>query len=209
MNLKIRVSKKISPTAPMLILFGLFFILKMNRSFSQTSVQGGMWNYIQLLTVFIGGLLFLSRMRYFWENSVIRAMLLYSGVAILNSLLFLSFNRSNLFSFLILPYAFCVLVIIYQDGAWRKIEKNPYIVVVYYIIAAMFAYSMLSAGKYSTRTGAVADTYYVLGLLPLMLVCTRRYKLLPVMVCGIVVIISGKRAGLLALIVRQDDMPTA
>lgn len=181
----------------LMAVFFAFFALKMLRAFSGSSVQGGIWNYIQLFFVALGILLFIIGIRRYRSDAMVMFLLLYTAVAMLNALFSAHLSRTWIFQYLTLAYPFAILVIAIEIGRVSEIEDNVLLVGVFLIMAAIFVLSMAGNGAYSTKTGAVADVYYVLGLLPLMMICFRKYKAIPLIVCGIAVIVSGKRTGII------------
>ena len=181
-----------------MLVFAVFYILKMRRAFSGSSVQGGIWNYIQLFFVALGFALFAIYIVRFINCSIVMSICIYSALSLINGMIYLHMNQSEVFRYLLIPYAFCILIIACVDGFYNDISSNFILTVTFYICAAMYIIPMLRNGGYSTKTGAVADVYYVLGLLPMMLIWTKRFKIIPMSVCGIAVLVSGKRAGIFA-----------
>lgn len=178
-----------------------FFVTKMLRSFSGSTVAGGIWNYIQILFVLMGGLIIVKNIVKFLSNKIFLALFLYTVLAMLNGLFFIEFSKNRLFSYFMIAYPVCLLALMCKDACFRDIEKNIMIKLTFYIIAGIFIIAMLNGGKYSTSTGAVADVYYVLGLLPLMMIYTKKYKVIPCLICGVAVLLSGKRAGIALVVV--------
>ena len=199
MNYSFKIGRiTVSVQSLLMLTFSVFYILKMQRAFSGVTLQGGIWNYIQLFWIALGFVLFGVYIARFINSSVVMTLLLYSLTALANAFVFLYMNQTDIFRFLMIPYAFCILVIACTDGFHCDVASNIILTVTFYIIAAMFIVSMFSRGVYSTKTGAVADVYYVLGLLPLMMIWTKKLKILPMAVCGFAVLTSGKRTGILA-----------
>lgn len=191
---------KISYSTLLLLLMSLFFITKMFRAFSGSSTQGGIWVLIQLFLMFVGFVLILKKIKSVYKNPAIVALILYVAFAMLNSLFTIEFTILPIYSYTMIPYALCVLMIFFVDGTYRNIENNVILSVTFYLISAIFVFFMLRSGSYSTQTGSVSDAYYVLGLLPLVLVCSKKWSIIPILCAGIVIIISGKRAGLIAFV---------
>lgn len=183
-----------------LFLLCIFFIIKMFRSFSGSSVAGGIWNYIQLFCVAAGFVTFLAKLPVISKNSTVDMLVLFSAISVINTVIYISFDKNSLFSFLTIPYAACVLCLIYCDGMNRSIDNNIIITFSFYFISVLFLVSMLAGRQYSTTTGAVSDVYYILGLFPLMLIYNRKIPIIPIMICAVAIIVSGKRTGILAFI---------
>lgn len=180
-------------------LFGIFFVTKMIRSFSGSSVAGGIWNYVQIAMFLIGVVLLLSFLKYFISDLTFLILLLFTGFSMINSLIFIKFNTEDIFDFLMLAYPFCVFIIAYYISVYTCIEKNYILKLSFYIISSIFIFSMIKGGIYSTTIGAVADVYYVLGLYPLALICSK-HKYVPSLICGMAVLLSGKRLGIVLFV---------
>lgn len=180
-------------------LFGIFFVTKMIRSFSGSSVAGGIWNYVQIAIFLIGIVLLLSYLKYFISDLTFLILLLFTGISMINSLIFIKFNTEDIFDFFMLAYPFCVFIIAYYISTYTSIEKNYILKLSFYIISSIFIFSMIKGGIYSTTLGAVADVYYVLGLYPLALICSK-HKYVPSLICGMAVLLSGKRLGIVLFV---------
>lgn len=198
MKYRLRLGAVTIPVKSILMaLFFVFFILKMQRAFSGSSVQGGVWNYIQLLFAALGLLLFAMKIRRYLDAPLVVFFFLYTILALVNSLFYVELSRTWFFQYLTIAYAFSVLVIAMEAGRYSDIEKNPLMVAAFLLMAVFYVWSMARHGAYSTRTGAVADVYYVLCLLPLMMICFRKYQMIPLFLCGVAILISGKRTGII------------
>lgn len=184
----------------LMLVFLVFFMLKMLRAFSGSSVQGGIWNYIQLGFVFLGSVFFVTTIPRYLHSGVVISLFLYTLIAMVNSLFYVTFTQPWLFDYLTIPYMFCIMMIAFADGRYYDIEENKMLLISFFILAGIFIYSMLSKGIYSTRTGAVADVYYILCLLPLMLVYFKKFKLIPMAITGVAILISGKRTGIVIFV---------
>lgn len=191
-------SLKISYSNLLLLVLGFFFITKMLRAFSGSTTQGGVWVIIQLLLMAIGFILVLKKVKTVFSNAAIIFMFLYALLSLLNSLFSVDSAVLSIYSYIMIPYALSILVIFYVNGSKINVENNIILTVTFYIISTIFIFFMLRSGNYSTEIGSVSDSYYVIGLLPVVLVYSRKCPLLPIFVTGFVIIISGKRAGLLA-----------
>ena len=201
MHLSFRIGfLKISTHNLLMGVFSIFFIMKMIRAFAQTSVAGGLWNYIQIFFSAIGVVLMTLYFNKLIRSIPVLMMFIYGTVALVTSLVSVQISRNALFDYLMTPYALFILVIACCDAAANDIEKNLILTVTYYIIAALFIMNFISAGTYDTMTGATADVYYVLGLMPVVTIRTKRFRFIPMIVCGLAVLISGKRTGIFAFI---------
>lgn len=201
MKIRIRTDAATVWGVCLLSLLSCFFIMKMLRSFSGSDVAGGLWNYIQLFMVAAGIICFLLKINTLLRSKPVRSLTAFSYIAALVSIVYISFDRNSIFAFLTILYASGVLSLIYCDGLNRPIEKNQYIIVTFYLISAIYIFSMLSGRQYSTSTGAVADVYYILGLFPLILIYQKKFPIISILVCTTAILLSGKRAGLIAFVV--------
>lgn len=184
----------------LMLLCAMFFVTKMIRAFSGSNTEGGIWNYIQILFVLFGALA-IVKFRASLLNGQIFTLLLYSLLCLINALPSVSFNRESIFGYLMIAYPVCILAVMSRQTNALRVPNNYILQFTFYVIAFIYCASMLRPGIYSTTTGLVADSYYVLGLLPLVLCYQKRMLWLPISVCGITILLSGKRAGLVAYIV--------
>ncbi len=184
----------------LMFIFSVFFILKMNRAFSGSTVQGGIWNYIQLFFVALGTIFLIIHFFRYITTGPIMTLLVYVLIAMVNTLLFADLSQDWIFDYLMIPYALCVLIIAFEIGRYYDIERNIILTATFFILAVIFISSMISKGIYSTQTGAVADVYYLLCLLPLLMIYMEKLWLIPMSVCGIAILISGKRMGIILFV---------
>lgn len=202
--MKIRISKKeIGVTELLWFLLAAFLIMKEMRAFSGADTKGGLWNIIQLGFMAMG-FYYLLRKPGLLNNRAILWFMLYSVLAVVLAIpYFKSFTASTIFDFVTIPYGALVLILFYCLGLRTNIEKPTILLWTYYIIAVILIVAMrefyVSDASMSER-GAIADVYYILGLLPLILLYTpKKWFWLPMVVATIAIVLSGKRAGLLAL----------
>lgn len=189
---------KVSYSNMLLILVSIFYITKIYRAFSGSTNVGGIWVFIQIFFVALGLLLMIKKYKTAFKNGAVATLSLYTAISMINSLFSIDLTVKSLFSYVMIPYAVCVLMIFLTDGEHRDIEDNKLLVATFYIISAFYLFSMLNSGSYSTAIGAVSDAYYIIGLLPIMLVLNKRRPYIPIFFAGFVIIISGKRAGMIA-----------
>lgn len=202
--MKIRISKKeIGVTELLWFLLAAFLIMKEMRAFSGADTKGGLWNIIQLGFMAMG-FYYLLRKPGLLNNRAILWFMLYSVLAVVLAIpYFKRFTASTIFDFVTIPYGALVLILFYCLGLRTNIEKPTILLWTYYIIAVILIVAMrefhVSDAKLSER-GAVADVYYILGLLPLILLYTPKKRFwLPMLTSVAAIVFSGKRAGLLAL----------
>ena len=117
----------------------------------------------------------------------------------INSIFHLEFNREDLFDYVMIAYPLCIFITAFFIAGHKAIEKQAILNLAFYLISSVFIFSMLRADNYSTTIGATADVYFILGLLPLVLIGAK-IKLLPCLFCGLAVLLSGKRLGIIAFV---------
>lgn len=203
--MKIRISKqKIGVTELLWLLLAAFLIMKELRAFSGADTKGGLWNIIQLGFMALG-FYYLLRKPDLLNNRPLLWFFLYAVMAVLLALpYFKRFTLASIFDFVTIPYGALVLILFYCLGLRTDIEKPTILLWTYYIISLILIVAMQkfhNNGANLDEKGAVADVYYILGLLPLMLLYTpKKWFWLPMLVAMVAIVLSGKRAGMLALI---------
>ncbi len=201
-NKVFRIGKiKISVHTLVMLLFFVFFVTKELRAFRKTSVEGGIWNYIQLLFVLIGVILIFVNFSLFVKSAPFWFLLTYSFLAMLNSLLFVQWKLSSVFDYILLPYALCIFVIAASDAYYNNFDEGWLLLFAFYTMTGIYVINMVIVGSFSTGTGATTDVYYILGLLPVAMVQTRIYKIIPLTTCSIAVVLSGKRTGIIIMVI--------
>ena len=187
-----------------LLLAAIFVITKMRRGFSGSEEAGGIWNVIQLLYVASGVVVLFSKEKTYKTFRCVRLYLGFSFYIWFLSLfpfLFSSMRVSQIFNFATVPYGVMVLILYYAVG--RKAEIKQYwwvLMVAFYIIAAILFFAMRDFRVLSGDQGALADVYYVVTLLPLiMLYTSQKLKLVPFVVAFVVVAMTGKRGAFIAM----------
>lgn len=186
------------------LVLALFFVLKVIRAFSKVSFNGGLWNIIQIGFMMLGCYYLLQKPKLF-TNRPIMYLTMFSVFAVVLALpYFRKFTLMRVFDFVTIPYGALALVLFYCLGLRTDIEKPTIIKWVYYVIAAILMMAMRKfyvGGAIRDEKGAVADVYYILGLLPLMLLYTsKKWAWFPIAVAAAAIVLAGKRAGLLALV---------
>jgi len=202
--MKIRI-KKSSIRFLAILLFDLFVILKMRRAFSLTTQEGGIWNLIQLAFVVFGFFALLRNLKSVFRNVEILCIDLFCLLNLITSLLVIdSFSVSALFSLSKTLYAGMTMTLFYCISlkskdfiADMKSTKYTYYIAGVILISALGRH-MLTGGVKAYEAGAVADIYYLLGLLPMLLIITsRKRQIVPLVFAGIAVLLTQKRTGLL------------
>ena len=188
-------------------LFNIFLLMKMNRAFSGSTQEGGIWNIIQIIYVCVGILFFLKYFKIIAMNKVIVYITLYSICAFFISLITLkNFSLSMLFSLLKTLYPGATLIAFYIVGKKLDPIRDLKSIKIFFMVSATILIvalgrHMYSGGWRASEVGAVADVYYLLGLLPLLLMITDFRKwLFPILATGIAILLSQKRGGLIAFL---------
>ena len=94
-----------------------------------------------------------------------------------------------------------VMVLFYYVGLKANIKQHRWVLLLaYYIITAIIFVAMRDFRIMLGDQGALADIYYVVTLLPLVLLYTpRKLKLIPFILAFIVVSMTGKRGAFVAM----------
>ena len=189
-------------------LFAVFIVMKVWRAFSGDSEQGGFWNYIQIFYVVIGPIIFLKYSKIINKEPAVLFLLLYSLFAFLISLFTIEdLGVSSVFNLVKVPFSGMVLILFYTYRMRSKDMRSSdnLLKAVFYISSAILCYKlgfhMLTGGSRSSEVGAVADVYYILGMLPYILTITDKKRwLIPIAVTAVSIFISQKRAAFIALV---------
>lgn len=189
-------------------LFMIFIITKVWRAFSGSEEHGGIWNYIQVFYVLIGIVVFLKFINSIKREPALILLSVYSMFALTISVLSVkNFNTTSLFELIKIPFAGAIAIVFYSYGYRKETLEDHKIMIkaTFYISAAILCYQlgryMLAGGIRSSGAGAVADVYYILGLLPFILAITeKKRQIIPIVVTAVSIFISQKRAGFIALL---------
>lgn len=190
----------------LLLSLAAYLILKMQRGFSSTEVEGGIWNIIQMLYVLGGLFVLFSKDKTYLSFKFIKYYLHFFMLIWVLSffvIAFGDFSASNVFHLLTVPYGVMCILPFYYFARKSDIRKYPYIL---YLAFVVISYIMVtSLGQYyrtaNGEEGALADLYYILGLLPIIFIYTpSKYRIIPFLVSCAAVMMSGKRTGFIALI---------
>lgn len=189
-------------------LFAVFIVMKVWRAFSGDTEHGGFWNYIQIFYVIVGPLLFLKYSKIINKEPAVLFLLLYSLFAFLISLFTIEdLSVSSVFNLVKVPFSGMVLIIFYTYRMRSKDMRSSdnLLKAAFYISSVILCYKlglhMLTGGTKSSEVGAVADVYYILGMLPYILTITDKKRwLIPIAVTAVSIFISQKRAAFIALV---------
>ena len=188
----------------MMLLATVFVILKMIRGFSATTETGGLWNYIQLLFIGTGCLYLTSKGSDYRSLRCLRIYAIFFLYVWFLSLFPFLFSRKTIgqiFSFLTVPYGLMVLVSFFSIAKKVPIKRYSEVLIIgFFIISAVLFVAMRSFRLQMGIQGALADIYYIVGLLPLiMLYMPRRYSIIPFLVALVCVAMTGKRGAFVAM----------
>ncbi len=189
-----------------LLTLAVFLVLKVQRGFTDSEVQGGIWNIIQVLFV-CGGLYSLFKLKsHEMQYNMIKNYKIFMFTVWFMSFFVIMFTPkisfSIIFQFITIPYGFLCFILFYAIGLKNDIRKYPYIlyltffIIFYLLFSAMQMFYILADEK-----GAVADVYYIVGLLPIIFIYTpKKLRIVPFIIACVAVMMTGKRTGFLALV---------
>lgn len=189
----------------LLILYSILFSLLVITRIVMESAErvGGVWNLIQVALILSGIITYIYYIKnYDLNNPTLNTFLLFGlYIWILSFISLPNLSFSNLYYFLVVPFGPMVMLLFYYLGVKSNIKTSSWIYIIsFFIIAYLVStrrvdyFTMISESK-----GMVANAYYVIGLLPLVLVFIKsKYRVIPFVIAVIVVLLSGKRAGMLA-----------
>lgn len=189
----------------LLLLVVAFLILKILRGTTISDERGGIWNVIQVLFVGIGVYFLLSRNKSYRSIKVIRyylAFFIYIWfLAFIPFITSYKIGLSEWFHFLTIPYGVMVLLAFFSIG--RKADLKQYSWILwscFVIISLLFFRGMQSFRSDAVRIGATSDVYYIVGLLPIILINTvKRYKIVPFLIAFACILMSNKRGAFFIL----------
>lgn len=187
-----------------LLLAAVFFILKMKRGFSGSEENGGLWNIIQLLYIASGVVILFSKKQSFKSFRCVRYYLfffLYIWFLSLFPFLFSRMTVSRIFGFATVPYGIMVLIVYYSVGHNAEIKQYWWVLMAAFcVIYAVLFVAMRNFRVLYGEQGALADVYYVVTLLPLILLyIPQRLKLIPFILTFVVVAMTGKRGAFITM----------
>lgn len=202
MRLSIRIDKREYRYAIVNCLLAVFLVTKMQRGLIQANVAGGIWNYIQLLIIFLGVVCFIFQSRPIFKQKSISCLVLYAFLAfIFAGMQIDSFTRARMYSFIMILYPAALLCLYYT--LCRKCDcKSIWLIsAAFYVIAFLFIRYQIRYYQYGGRKATISNAYYVLTLMPVVAAVTRRkYKIIPFAVTFLALVVSSKRGGMLAFV---------
>lgn len=165
---------------------------------------GGIWNIFQAIFVASGLTVLIHRSKIVFNSPkpIVIFTVFSIYIWILSTLYLEQIDLDKLFYFLVVPFAGMVTLVFYNIGLKTDIDNKKIIyLITFYVVAFIFF-----TGRRKVLTGAadlgmmVANSYYLLTLLPLILVFTKiRFSFVSFLVAFIIILMSGKRAGMLAI----------
>lgn len=188
-----------------LLLLAAFVILKVQRGFTATEEQGGIWNLIQVIFVFLGLTACFSLKRREMNYPMIKTyrctMFTIWSMSFPVILFTSQIDASTIFHIITIPYGFLCFLWFYSCGIKYDIRKYPLLLYIAFIIIFIIMFNaMRSYYLIYDNKGAVADVYYLVGLLPIIFIYTpKKYRIIPFLLACVAVMMTGKRTGFLAL----------
>lgn len=189
-------------------LFAVFVLMKIWRGFSESTEEGGIWNFIQIFYVVIGPFLFLKCSKIINKEPAVLILVFYSLVAFIISIISIeTLTIFSVFNLVKVPFSGMVIILFYTYNMRSKNMQSfdNLLKAVFYISSVILCYQlgyyMLTGGIRSSEVGAVADVYYILGMLPYILTITDKKRwLVPIIVTTVSVLLSQKRAAFIGLV---------
>lgn len=191
----------------MILALAAFVVLKIMRGMSTSEAKGGIWNIIQIVFIAVGLVgMFKCWGSYSKYPFMVVFLVMMTWMWLLASVPFFlgKWTVSMIFGYLTVPYGALVTIAFFWAGKKNPIEKYPLILTTAFYAAAVLLFFFLRMFRMgiSEEMGQLADVYYLLTLLPLVFIYTpKKWRILPFMVVGAVTMMTGKRAGFLALAV--------
>lgn len=183
----------------------VFLVLKIIRGTSTTSEQGGVWNLIQILFIGIGLYVLFSKNKSYRSIKGIRYYLsFFIYIWILAFIPFITSYKIGLsewFHFLTIPYGVMVLLAFFHVGGKADLKQYSWILwFCFVIISILFFRGMQSFRSDAIRSGSTSDVYYIVGLLPIILINTvKKYKIVPFLIAFACILMSNKRGAFFIL----------
>ena len=161
-----------------MIMLGISSLTKLYRnSYNYNSTQqGGIWNIVSLLFIFIAFLYYLK------NNKVkipfaIKSALVYSAFSVFNCLIVeQDMSVFDLYSILMIVFYPCVMLVFYYIGLFTNIARRDKIItnIVFVAIIMIVLLSLISLRAARVDYVMVSIAYYPLCLLPLVMAVNNR-----------------------------------
>lgn len=190
-----------------MIMLGVSSLTKLYRnSYNYNSTQqGGIWNIISLLFIFIAFLYYLK------NNKVkipfaIKSALVYSAFSVFNCLIVESdMSVFDLYSILMIVFYPCVMLVFYYIGLSTNIVRRDKIItnILFVAMIMIVLLSLISLRTDRLDYIMVSNAYYPLCLLPLVIAVNNRnnlWRYIIIVFTFIVLLLSNKRTGTIAFL---------
>lgn len=188
----------------LIILVGIFSAMRIYRnSFNYSSTQqGGIWNIITILFM-VFALLHLMKQKMCYSKPI-KVLLAYSLFVIINGLITMqSLTLNGIYYLLMIPY-FVYVTICFSTVSHEPDRKSIFLVrFIFFTIWILGMSSIVGFRLGFLHFSMVADAYYVLCMLPLLLMyeSSNSIKLLGTICTGVLIAFSLKRVGFIAYII--------
>jgi len=185
------------------VLLSVFCILKVLRgSNTESTASGGIWNFISLFYYFILLVSIVKTKKYRLKPLFI-ASITYIFFAVFAAIYNLNFelNISNIYEFLMIPYAVIVFLSFYLcSGFSSKAEKI--ILFGYFGCIFLNIYSIFKFRFAGAAQAMESDIYFSLGLFPfaLQFLKNKRIKILVIILEFVAVFMVNKRTALISFV---------
>lgn len=166
--------------------------------------SGGVWNIFQVVFV-MTGIYILLKTGFSIINHIssIKALTLFSLYIWVLSYPYLGdFTYDTIYYFLVVPFAVMVILTFYYFGLKNNINNSSWILLILFYAIALLFFSKRQNYLlgYNEEGTLVANAYYSLCLLPLILIYhKKKLSAIPFIITIAVILFSGKRAGILAV----------
>lgn len=204
--MRIRYQRNIGYLLLLLLLAALILLKVWRGLLYQTEEQGGIWNVIQVFLVGMGMLCLFSKSRTYMSIPCIKVYILfclYIWFLSLFSLWNMSLTLPRAFRFLVVPYGAMSLLTVYVVGYKANIRQYAWVLGTTFLVLFYIMFTKWRAYNLDIidSNGATADVYYLIGLLPLILLYTpQKIKIIPFLLAFIVAVMSSKRGALVAMV---------
>ena len=191
----------------LLILAAAFLVLKVRRGVVDTEEKGGIWNVIQVFWVVLGIYYLFKQSKAFLSINCAKIFMVFSMYIWFLSIVFALSTEvlypSRIFRLIVVPYGAMVMLVYFAVSYKANIKQYPIILSIAFLIISIILFITWRSFNLALldENGTVADVYYVVGLLPIILLYTpKKLKLLPFIIAFMVVLLSSKRGALVTLI---------
>lgn len=182
----------------------LLSCLVITRLLFEGSGNGGLWNYLQVFFV-ISGFVF-TFLNYKSNRQIVFCAKIFGVFSLyiwfLSTFALKEQSYEAFYYFLVVPYGYMIFTNFYNLGLKTDfINVKTIIVLTFIIVSALFLHGRITVIKgITTETDMVINSYYPMVLLPLVLAYVKRnYGIIFFSIVILLIILSGKRAGLLAI----------